>query len=294
VDPLEVAVVSRDPALRVAAAAAFDSAPSAWTVSLHESGPESADVVVVCPDMPAPPRECRWVRFDPARPLSLVGAVAEVSRPLSSVIGVTGAGRGTGPTKGGQPRGEVCFLDLDVTWGAACRLGLEASEVRTWADAGTSEEDLVLSALPVAGGFRALLAPPCASEDGAGQLVARARRRWARLIVDCPAPSMLGHVAELCRGGVLVVPPTRPGATRARSILERWPDLQWAVVLNKLGPGGEMTRAELQDVLGRGVALELPCSPGLRDSEDDGRLLTSRWSRWWRGTTKLARALERL
>jgi hypothetical protein len=113
-------------------------------------------------------------------------------------------------------------------------------------------------------------------------------------VVDCPDGDALALTAEWCRGAVLVTPPTRPGALRARALVRRWPDLRWAVITNKVGPGGETTRAEMQEVIGHRVALELPCAPALRDAEDDGRLLRTRWSRWGRGIARLARALQRL
>ena len=303
VKPLGVAVVSSDDALRDAAAAAFDSAPGAWSVTLHESRPEGADVVVVCPDVTPEPDGPPCVRFRPEAPGAVLSEVARAAASGSSVVvPVIGAGRGTGVTSvalhlckalAADASTVSCFVDLDVEWGAAQRLGLEATEVRTWAEAGATEEELVLSALPVAGGFRALLAPREARPAGVS-VVARAAARWPRVVVDCPDAAAFGVAAGLCRGAVLVLPPTRPAASRARTILRQWPGLQWAVVTNKMGAGGETTRAELQAVMGRRVALELPCSPALRDAEDDGRLLGAPWSRWWRAIVRLARALERL
>jgi hypothetical protein len=81
------------------------------------------------------------------------------------------------------------------------------------------------------------------------------------------------------------------GATRAVTAggASRSP---WAVVTNKLGPGGETTRAELQELLGgRPIAIELPCCPALRDAEDDARLLASDRHRWRRAVKRLAAAL---
>ena len=303
VEPLGVAVVSSDDALRDAAAAAFDSAPGAWSVTLHESRPEGADVVVVCPDVIPDPDGPPWVRFRPEAPGALLSEVARAAGSGSSlVVPVIGAGRGTGVTSvalhlckalAGGASTASCFVDLDLEWGAAQRLGLEAAEVRTWAQAGATEEELVLSALPVTGGFRALLAPREAGPAGVN-VVGRAAARWPRVVVDCPDAAAFDAAAGLCRGAVLVLPPTRPGAIRARTILRQWPGVQWAVVTNKMGAGGETTRAELQAVMERRVALELPCAPALRDAEDDGRLLGAPWSRWWRAIVRLARALERL
>ena len=306
VKSLQVAVVSADADFRRAAAAAFDFAPASWSVTIHDSRPEAADVLVLCPDASVDPGGLPCVRFSTAGAGDLVEEVAAAAAAVSAVmVPVVGAGRGVGVTTvalhlcremvGGGNAGNVCFMDLDLEWGAAERLDLDSSEVRTWAAAGETAEELVLSALPVRGGFRALLAPPAgASEVEPADVLARARRQWSRLVVDCPDGAAFALAAARCRGAVLVTPPTRPGALRARSLVRRWRDLRWAVITNKLGPGGETTRAELQEVIGRPIALELPCAPALRDAEDDGRLLGARWSRWGRGVARLARALQRL
>lgn len=309
VKPLEVAVVSADADFRRAAAAAFDSAPASWTVTIHDSQPDAADVLVLCPDSTADPGELPAVRFRPTTGHDLVGDVAAAASSQSAVmIPVVGAGRGVGVTsialhlckaiaETSAPGQEApCFVDLDVECGgAADRLDLDASEVRTWAASGGTAEELVLSALPLAGGFRALLAPRGeGAEIEVAEVLARAGRCWSRVVVDCPDGNAFALAAPRCRGAVLVTPPTRPGAMRARALVRRWPDLRWAVITNKLGPGGETTRAEMQEVIGHRIALELPCAPALRDAEDDGRLLRSRWSRWGRGIARLARTLQRL
>jgi hypothetical protein len=77
-------------------------------------------------------------------------------------------------------------------------------------------------------------------------------------------------------------------------LIDCWPQLNWLLVSNRCGPGGETTRAELQAIIGRRVALELPCAPSLRDAEDDGRLLTSRLSPWVRRVDRLAGTLASL
>lgn len=66
----------------------------------------------------------------------------------------------------------------------------------------------------------------------------------------------------------------------------------WAVVCNRLGPGGEMTRTELERIVEHRIGLELPCTPALRDAEDEGKLLGLRVSRYSRRVVQLARALR--
>jgi hypothetical protein len=93
------------------------------------------------------------------------------------------------------------------------------------------------------------------------------------------------------RTAVLVVQPSVVGAKRARALLEEHPKISWAVILNRLGPGGETTRSAFERLLRHPVAIELACAPSLRDAEDDGRLLTSPLSPWRRSVHRLARAL---
>ncbi|HEX3327543.1 MAG TPA: hypothetical protein VHV50_11150, partial [Actinomycetota bacterium] len=61
----------------------------------------------------------------------------------------------------------------------------------------------------------------------------------------------------------------------------------------RLGRGGETTRRQIEEIVGRKVALELPCCPGLRDAEGKQRLVALRWSRWGQAVIRLGRALER-
>ncbi len=222
----------------------------------------------------------------------------------AKVFAVFGAGRGVGATtlalhlSAASARDHpTCFVDLDLEWGVAPRLGI-ASDHLTWAELGAGEDATRLVALPVAGGFRALLAPrneeDGTSPDDVTGLLRRAADSFDRLFVDCPLPRLRRAAIDRADATVLVVPPTPPGARRALSVLETFPAARWAIVLNRLGPGGETTRAELQRILKRRCALELPCTPAIRDAEDDGKLLSSSWSRYGWRVAKLLEALERV
>jgi Flp pilus assembly CpaE family ATPase len=187
----------------------------------------------------------------------------------------------------------TAFVDCDLRWGSATRLGIDASAARTWGDRDAVEGSLHTAALPVPGGFRVLLAPSSgASEDVAGVLRGAAAE-FDRVVVDAPFDAILDSALSCADAVVLVVSPTVVGAHRARSFMaERAPEVPWVVVLNRLGPGGETRRAELEHVLQRSVALELPCCAALRDVEDEGRLLGAPWHGWRRGVRRLARALS--
>jgi Flp pilus assembly CpaE family ATPase len=220
-----------------------------------------------------------------------------LERAPSGSIAVTSPGGGTGCTTVAlhlahalARMGPTCFVDLDVGRGAATRLGFDQTSVRTWADLDDDPGSVLLSALPVPGGFRALIAPGGAAAIDADTVVSRASSQFQRLVIDAPIDGF-DAVTERVDGAVLVMSPTVVQARRARVLLDARSDVSWAIVTNRLGPGGETTRAELQEILGRRIALELPCSAALRDAEGEGRLLTAPWHRWRRALERLARAL---
>ena len=306
---VRIAVVAREPGMRMAAAKAFDGAPRQWSVDLYTDPPPECDVVLVCPDV-SDVRPPGAISFDPEDP---AGAVAEITTLTSGrrlpLVSVIGPGRGCGVTslalhlsRALTAFGSVCFVDLDERWGAAHRLGLEPGALKTWRDFDGSAESVRSCALPTPGGFRALFSPLPGSLGSAetktrrpeeGVLLAQARSLFGAVVADVSSPTVFERTAPHCEVAVLVLSPTRPAAVRARSLLETWPALTWMVVTNRMGPGGETTRSELEHILGRRISLELPCAPSLRDAEDDGRLLASSLSRWIRRVERLARALAR-
>jgi hypothetical protein len=290
-------VVSREESVRLKAARAFDAAPASWQVQLHESPPDDADVVVTGPDMDAP----SGIAFDPDHPEDLLDRVLRAAAPTAGGSGVvvTGSGGGAGVTtvalhlssEAASRGAEVLYADLDLSWGAPSRLGL-SPDVRTWADVGDTPPSLQLAAVPVPGRFRALFSPGSAVSAVPVDLVTRAVGEFRHVVVDAPSLSPVPELMSSIRTGVLVVSPTAPAARRAREVLESYPECRWAIVSNRTGPGGETTRSGLERILDRKVALELPCTPALRDAEDGCRLLAHRWSRWARGISRLWRALE--
>ncbi|MGH2773888.1 MAG: AAA family ATPase [Actinomycetota bacterium] len=286
---LRIAVVSNDPDVRLEAARAFDGAPASWFVSLHTTAPEDVDIVVLGPDA-----EGEGIPFDPADSQSVIEEIeSRTGAREGAVIVVTSASGGVGATSLAlhlaaalAPALRVGFIELAPR--AALRLGLAPGEHLTWADLDESSESIARCFLPIAPGFRALLAP----EDGgeAGLALKRSRSAFDLLVVDAPARIASESLCE-ADAGVLVMGPSVPQAHWARAFIEEWPDLDWAVVINRLGRGGETTRAQLADLAGRPISLELPCSPALRDAEDDGRLVSLKWTRYGRAITRLADAL---
>lgn len=295
---LDVAVVSRDDAVRLAAARAFDDAPPTWNIALHRSMPSEADVVLFGSDIRDEAPVGALV-FDPHEASTVVERVRQsAASARTRTILVTGAGHGVGVTTVALHLSllaarshTACFVDLDLEWGAASRLGM-TGDFRTWADIGEGVDDLRLSALPVSGGFRALLSPGSAAID-APRLVTRAEAEFDRVIIDCNESRLLAELGGRCDLCVLVVAATLSSARRARSVLESVPCRRWALVMNRLGPGGEITRGRLQTILQRKVAVELPCTPALRDLEDEGRLLSSGWGRFIRRMGMLHEAIDR-
>ncbi len=281
---LKVAIVSRDAAVRAAAADVFTDAPPEWSVTLCEGDPADADVVLHGPDAAVDGA----VPFDPARPDAALRAV-EAAATSGRAYVVAAAVGGAGATSialhlAAALGGRTCYAELAD---ASTRLGLP-DEARTWLP---RDDDCESSALPVAGGFRVLRAPSPCPEPGAFPVDA-ARRSFDRLVLDAGTRRDLAAVLSRAAVAVVVTTPTRPAALAARSLVESYPESRWAVVVNRLGPGGQIMRAGLESLLGRRVAVELPCCPALRDAEDEARLVRGSWRRWSRGVRRLASALE--
>jgi MinD superfamily P-loop ATPase len=247
------------------------------------------DVVVLGPDVREMPGA---LRFDPSDPAAILSSVAATASRSGRVVAVVGAGGGVGATTvalhlaRAVATRRTCLLDLDTTWGLRDRLDLP-DDALTWAEA---EGEASRCALPVPGGFRVMLAPRGSCDANPEGLVSSARREFERLIVDAPVTTV-SSVLGCCDAAVLVMAPGVSGARRARAVLNESPDVPWAVVVNAPGPGGETTRSEMQDILGRRITLELPCTPALRDAEGESTLLGWGWSRWERRVTRLGRVL---
>lgn len=273
---LRVALVSCDPAVRLAAAKVFDAAPAAWSVRLCEVPPPGADVVVVGPDVAG---EVAGLRFDPADPHRVLAEIRAAEQGRRTAAAVTGACGGAGATTIALHVAAAlgaCLVDLSPDTAAAQRLGID--EVRTFAEG----DDVRYASVPVAPGFRLLAAP------GEPAAVGAALGEFERVVVDCAGTP----VPDGMHASVVVLLPSVVAARRARRVLAEERAPRGAVVVNRTGPGGTATRLSLERALGRRVGLTLPCTAALRDAEDEGRLLTSPHVRWWRRVRRLAHALE--
>jgi hypothetical protein len=209
---------------------------------------------------------------------------------------VTGASRGVGVTTVALHlaaaavtlKRSTCVVDLDRTWsGAAERLALKP-DVKRWDAFDGGESTLLLSALPVRGGFRLLVPPaPQRPAPSVDELITAACLFFEVTVVDLPG----GDVCPLERvdRAALVVSPSRPGTRRAAAT--SLPAGPVAFVVNRLGRGGDIPSDEVQRSLGHRVAMELPQTPALRDAEDEGALLSQPWSRWRCRIARLARIL---
>ena len=288
---LEIAVVSRDEDVRLEAARAFDAAPRSWSVRLHETVPTGVDVVVIGPDVDY---EGRAIRFEPGRTENLVDDIERSAATRNRCVYVVGSCGGAGVTTiclhlaaSLARRKTTCYLE-SVWGGAGARLGFPDDHL-TWSGIEEPDGSVEAAALPAPGGFRALFA-------GAGRVVPRevlagARRSFEFVVVDAAGSHLDPLMPEEDALAVMVVPPTRVGVRRARATLATHPHLQWGLVTNRTGPGGDLGRIELQDALAHAVLDHLPFSPRLRGVEDDCGLLLSRWSLWNRKIDRLALAL---
>jgi hypothetical protein len=273
--PVRIAIVASDAETRMAAARAFDGAPRHWSVRIFDEPPDDADVLVV-------PRGSRQlegcVTFDPERPADVVRVVEASLAQTRGPIVVEGACGGAGATTLAlhlAAASGACVLDRSPHGATARRLAIE--EWRTFGNG----DDPAEASLPVAPGIRLLLAP---ERDDA---VDAATKVFERVVVDGAPAALVPQAAAR----VVVFPPSSPAARRVRELIVE-PDVPTALVVNRTGPGGSLSRGAVEREIGRRVTLMLPCTPALRDAEDDGRLLTSPCSRWLRGIARLARALE--
>ena len=276
-DRPQIALVCPDETLRVLAAAAFDDAPPEWEVSLHRQAPAEAEVMVgVGPDVAGD------VILDPRDPRRVIHDVqSALSAARTRTIAVCGASGGCGATSvalhlAAHGDASTCLVDLADPRCCATRLGLDGADL-----------DAAGGPVPVAGGFR-LWGPR--DIDTVSESVALSG--FDRVIFDIGSRD-LERVAPGCDSVVVVMSPTPVSAAHAARLLEVVGDTPSAVVTNRLGPGGETTRAELQRILGRRITLELPCSRGLRDAESDARLFSSAWSPWLLRIARLSAALAR-
>lgn len=275
-DRPQVALVCPDDGLRLIAAAAFDDAPSEWDIALHRQPPNEADVVVgVGVDAGGD------VVLDPADPGRVVEAVRSMlDARASRTIAVCGSSGGCGATTvalhlAAEGDEHTCVVDLGRGRSCASRLGIDPAEL-----------DDAPGPIPVPGGFRLWRGGAADPWEGA------ALHGFERVIVDV-ADQDLGRVVRHCDSVVIVMSPTLVSAKQAAPLVEVAGDTPTALVANRLGPGGETTRAELQRIVGRRISLELPCSRGVRDAEGDTRLLSSSWSPWLRRVARLSAALAR-
>jgi hypothetical protein len=287
---LEIAVVSCDEDVRLEAARAFDAAPRSWSVRLHETVPSGVDVIVIGPDVDYAGRA---IRFQPGRAENLLADIERSAVTRNRCVYVVGPCGGAGVTTVSlhlaaslAKRKPTCYLE-SVWGGAGVRLGFPNDHL-TWSDIEPPDGAVETTALPAPGGFRALFA-------GAGRVVPRevlaeAQRCFEFVVVDAGGSHIDPPILDEGALAVMVVSPTRVGARRARAVLAAHPDLQWGLITNRTGPGGDLGRIELQDAIGHAVLDHLPFSPRLRRVEDDGGLL-SRWSSWNRKIERLAAAL---
>ncbi|MBW3594172.1 MAG: hypothetical protein KY391_01230 [Actinobacteria bacterium] len=281
-----IAAVSRDDKIRLQLARAFDTAPASWIVKLHEDVPTDADVVVCGPDR----YRDGYVLFDPTDPGKLIADIAaRLATTAGRAIFVVGATGGCGASSVALHLAGISGGCLIEASGDDLRRRLAMPSAKSWGDV-LEDEPIELSALPVAPGFRVLLAPPTATVDHVATVLERSLPVFDHAIVDVPKD---GVAALAARGaiGVLVLAPTRPSAERARAIIDTHAAIRWAIVTNRLGPGSSLRRKDIEQLLQRKVAVELPCSAGLRDAEDDGSLLTSPLSPWLWQIKRLWRAL---
>lgn len=285
----KIAAVSRDQHIRIELARAFDSAPASWSVSLNESAPGDSDVIVCGADVELEGA----VSFDIDRPEQVIEDIRDrLGRNEPKVVSVIGAVGGSGATS--------IALHLAATASScAMEIGHEAflrrlaiRSNKSWTT-GLRSGELELSALPVAPGFRVVASSRDEAPDRAPDAIVPLASSFGPLFVDVHRRA-LEAVLALSTQVLLVVPPTRPAAEAALEIVSEHEGRAWGIVVNRCGPGGELRRSDLEAILSRRIAIELPCCPALRDAEDGGRVLDTPLSPWTRRIRRLWRTIEAL
>jgi hypothetical protein len=201
------------------------------------------------------------------------------------LLTVTGASGGAGATTVALHlalalrRRRPCLVDL--AGGLAERLGFAADR---------SHWGRSLEPLPFPGGLAVLAAPrPFVPPDDPGGLVAAAP---GGVVLADVAPELLAGLPVPQRL-IVVVARSRPGAERARALLDALaPRVPVVAVTIRRPPAGGATRAEVERILGLRLAADLPYCPAMAEAEQAGRAETKPWSRWWWGVGALARRLE--
>ena len=277
---LRIAIVSNDSDIRMAAARAFDGAPTDWAVQIGED--PAADVTVYGMDL----KRTTGVVFDPEHPGNVIEEIRRANATgRRRTIGVIGTGGGVGTTSLAlhlaafmSPHRQACVVDCDHRWrGATRRVGFQAPPA-----APIEPASMLIRAVPCAAGFRVI------SHDlGVARLPSDLAEHFDRVVLDLGARV----ASEECDSIVLMMPPTVHGATRACELLDGLGGLPTALVSNRMGPGSELTTGRLESLVGRSV-VHLPVCASLRDAEDRDRLLTSPWTRWARRVKQLAGALD--
>lgn len=222
-----------------------------------------------------------------ARPFARTPEAVPVGR--SPLIGVVGATGGCGVTTIAVHLARShrsCVVECGSRAGLAERVALDRDRLVAWG-ADDSLDGLDLAALPMPGGFRAVFARGETPEGVEGVAAAMAGR-FDSVVLDVP----FGHDPPVvCDVVVVVMPASVPGALRARPLVAQLESAAYAVIANRLGAGGEVTRTELQRTVRRRIALELPACAALRDAEDEGRLIAPGRS-WSRRLDRVARAVR--
>lgn len=272
----KVAIVSTDERERLALVKSLESAPAEWIVSLHRQAPDDADVIVCSIDMGIEGA----IIVDPCGATDVLHEVRRVIVARPKVISVTSIEGGTGTTTVALHLAAALaslgvtttFVDLDPGRGAHHRLGLQPSD-----------EVGALRPVPVAGGFRFLA-------DAADSSVPDDLPDDTQQVVLDVRPESLDRLAGCIDVSLILVRPTPAGMQRARAIIEAHESVAWCPVLNRVGRGGQTTMSQVERALG-GRVIELPVCPGLRDVEEEQRLLSPGWSRWYRKLHRLAGSL---
>jgi pilus assembly protein CpaE len=216
-----------------------------------------------------------------------VNPAAAAAQPTGGrVLAFTGVRGGAGATTiaanlawhlAEATRRHTVLVDADLhTGSAAMLLGAKSgSGLRTSIEAPQRVDELFIQRiaqpvgdrLAVIAGEERLSERPTAAPGGVARLLQLLRKRYNFVVLDVPLArtAWSDEFLEQARQRVLVLDPTLPSIREALRVLAMPPGSQQtlspALALNRLGEPGALSKAQVEDALGRRVDVTLPYLP---------------------------------
>lgn len=267
------------------------TSPSAEPIAVVFSGPETAEGAASGPEDPLQWTESNLdgrdlaplPRRDP-RTITLFSPKGGVGTTFLAVnLAVALSERG---------RRRVCVVDLDLEFGdVGIVAGVAPNRDISDAVGQALEDDETIDSVltSMSPGVDCVLAPidPAMADEVSIELVvgllARLRERYEFIVIDTPChlSEVVLEVLDISDHHVLVTTPSVPALKNLRLLLDTLDllgtdEMARAIVLNQIDGKEGLRRGDVEEILGRPIAAELPSNPEVASSIDVGRPLVSR------------------